>query len=71
MNEEQFEKIYERASKLFRKHQGRIKGQQITAADSFDYWIAMVAYQTGCNEGYNEGYNDCVSENAYKEFEDN
>lgn len=48
-----FVKIYEESETLYKRHQRGIGGQQITEADSFDYWLAKVAYTHGENYGYN------------------
>ena len=51
MNDELYNEVYDEALKLFREYQSRPKGQQITNKDNFDYWLVMVAY----NEGFDDG----------------
>ena len=58
MNDELYEKLYEEGLKLFRDYQSRPKGQQITSKDNIDYWLIMVAYNRGCNDGYEQYLND-------------
>ena len=58
MNDELYNELYEKALKLFREYNSRPKGQQITNNDNFDYWLTMVAYNSGCVQGYD----DCIKE---------
>ena len=47
MNEKLYLEIFDEADRLFKKYNSGIKGQQLTAQDSFSYWIAAVAYKMG------------------------
>jgi hypothetical protein len=58
MNDELFEEIYDAATKLFRTYNSKLKGQQASNMDNFDYWVMYVAYTKGEDRGYSEGYED-------------
>ena len=55
MNEEVFEEVLKEAETLFKMFNTKIKGQQLSVSDDFNYWIACSAYR----KGYNDGYEDC------------
>jgi hypothetical protein len=63
MNDELYHEIYEEAAKLFRAHNSKVKGQMVSSADSFEYWIMYVAYQKGERSGYSDGYEDASDHN--------
>jgi hypothetical protein len=60
MNDELFEEIYDAATKLFRTYNSKLKGQQVSNMDNFDYWVMYVAYTKGEDRGYSEGYDDAI-----------
>lgn len=46
--EADFELVLDKARELFRRNRsGGARGQQITCADSEDYWLVSVAYELG------------------------
>lgn len=58
MNDGLYNEVYDEAASLFRTYNNKVKGQMVTSADNFEYWITYVAYQRGYNKGYSEGYGD-------------
>jgi hypothetical protein len=58
MNEEMYNEIYDQAASLFRTYNNKVKGQQVSNMDNFDYWIMYVAYGKGFDKGFSEGYED-------------
>ena len=58
MNEEMYNEIYDQAAGLFRTYNNKVKGQQVSNMDNFDYWIMYVAYGKGFDKGFSEGYED-------------
>ncbi len=56
MNDELYNQIYDEAAKLFRAYNSKVKGQQVSIMDNFDYWLMYVAYTKGEDRGYSEGY---------------
>lgn len=58
MNDELYNEIFDRASKLFREYQSKPKGQMVSNMDNFDYWMVLVSFGEGFDKGYSEGYED-------------
>lgn len=58
MNDELFEEIYDEATNLFRTYNNKVKGQQVSNMDNFEYWVMYVAYVKGFDKGFSEGYED-------------
>ena len=55
MNDELFEEIYDEAASLFRTYNNKVKGQQASNMDNFEYWVMYVALAKGYNQGYQDG----------------
>lgn len=53
-----YNEIYDQATGLFQTYNNKVKGQQVSNVDNFDYWVMYVAYQKGYDDGYSEGYED-------------
>ena len=58
MNEEMYNEIHDQAIGLYRTYNNKVKGQQVSNADKFDYWVMYVAYVKGFDKGFSEGYED-------------
>jgi hypothetical protein len=58
MNDELYNEIHATATILFRTYNSKLKGQQVSNMDNFDYWLMYVAYTKGEDRGYLEGYDD-------------
>jgi hypothetical protein len=58
MNDELYNEIYDAAARLFQTYNSKLKGQQVSNMDNFDYWLMYVAYTKGEDRGYTEGYED-------------
>jgi hypothetical protein len=62
MNDELYNEVFDRASKLFREYQSKPKGQMVSNMDNFDYWMTMVAFDIGYRDGYADGVTDITKE---------
>lgn len=62
MHDDLYNEIFVAAQKLYHDYLMGPKGPMIINMDRFEYWVAMVAYGKGWDEGFGEGYEDGLSE---------